>query len=1487
MFRSWRKQLGFLIVAAMTFVSLVPAVHAASAPNIITYQGRVLNANGVPVSDSSLNMSFALYTALTGGTCVWSNSSASCASTTARSVTLTTGLFTENLGDTGNTYAAIADSIFGDNATVYLEVVIAGETLSPRRQITAAPYALNADTLDGIDSATLQLFETGSSRTFEDDAPVIIGSNAVFSYGSGGVGDTRVEDELEVMGDGYIDNDLVVGASTSSIETITNGVFSLSGDDLFVAGMLGVEGTIYTDGGLNVVGTISAGDVDCADCFDFTEFSDTLALDASTSIALDGSESFTITNGGTGDTNINLSSTGDFVVQDTGSQFFIFGDDRSLDYTTNQTTTDAFDFFADGLTSAVAIDLSVDALTTGKAINVSSTSNALTSGRLVDVEHTATYSATTELTGHNLRLGRSLTMSDGGAGNTLTVSGDILNITNSLAATAGTIVDSSDLLSVNQLFSSATGDVIEASNSGTGRGVFIDQNGNGGSLVVDAESTSASVVDIDGSLTLSGQLIQVIGGDFTDDTGRALFIDVTESTNTADLVLIQSNVGSSNNNVFRIEADGEVFSDVGFTAGAFSTNYMDSEIQTTGDMLLDIDGGDLTFEQATIIGGGSYALTINSSGTLTVDDTTIAGSGALTLQSAGSGALQLDAASGLVSTTTGDDFSVGANSLTSAFSVDESANLVRVGDGAGTNGQINLYASNGSTGSLSWTTGDYLDISGGALNIGDISTTAAAVNLYDDAVNKTIDIAGVTNNATDTVNIATNGTSQDAITIGNTNASTTVAVTGGDDWNITTGGVATFTYSSTGEFALCHATNGVSTGAITDCASGPTADYAEQYPVASGVEYGDIVVPGTSEITTNDGQTMVQLVKSIQAYQGPVVGIVSNNYGDFTSAGYNIAAEDNPMPVALVGRVSVKVTGEGGSISAGDYLTTSSTPGKAMKATKVGRVIGMALEDWDGVSSTLMVQVNNSWSMGDVLGTDGTSTLVTGNVIVSSVGTASAKDPTFDSYGLSLRGSAWNGSEAEAVEMMLQNVVDDEESYRLSVRNTTETEVAYITNEGIMKIAGDMIIGGRLYPSDRGTPQTEKYIYYDGSAGPGGDFMRTNAKGWSTGSYDFAEMFPSGEELVSGDVVVFTGTGETVQRATGAQGEQLAGIVSTRPGFLAGENVAGAYPIALAGRVPTKVSTANGSIAVGDPLTASTTSGVAMKAIDAGQIIGYALESYIGSESDNLILTYVNVGYWSGGPQTITIVQNQASQASSDAQGFSALNMSGNIYMATNQILSIGRLEGISGIWSIESDGTIKTEGSLKIVTESYQGIDVETVAVTSPESVITLTGTSTLVEGRAEVRFELVLPEYNDVISAITPIRVIVTPSGPVSLYVSEKDQNHFVVERFVGSADVEFDWMVTGYRKGYEPEEEEEQVEGVDQVDEVLVPLVPSDLSALLDEEESVSEEELEPVVQKEPASPESPEKPIVDSAIEDDGGGSVEPSDVVIETPSTLEP
>jgi len=97
------------------------------------------------------------------------------------------------------------------------------------------------------------------------------------------------------------------------------------------------------------------------------------------------------------------------------------------------------------------------------------------------------------------------------------------------------------------------------------------------------------------------------------------------------------------------------------------------------------------------------------------------------------------------------------------------------------------------------------------------------------------------------------------------------------------------------------------------------------------------------------------------------------------------------MPVALVGRVPVNVTNEGGAIAAGDYITTSSTAGKAMKATKAGRVIGMALADFSGASGQMMVQVFNTWYEPGVL-----TVLASGRVGIGQVNPGATLDVNGD-----------------------------------------------------------------------------------------------------------------------------------------------------------------------------------------------------------------------------------------------------------------------------------------------------------------------------------------------------------------------------------------------------------------------------------------------------------------------------------------------------------
>ncbi len=81
----------------------------------------------------------------------------------------------------------------------------------------------------------------------------------------------------------------------------------------------------------------------------------------------------------------------------------------------------------------------------------------------------------------------------------------------------------------------------------------------------------------------------------------------------------------------------------------------------------------------------------------------------------------------------------------------------------------------------------------------------------------------------------------------------------------------------------------------------------------------------------------------------------------------------------------------------------------------------------------------------------------------------------------------------------------------------------------------------------------------------------------------------------------------------------VAGIYSTQPGFVGRfkpadpETSKTEVPMAMVGRVPTKVSAENGPIKVGDLLVSSSTMGYAMKGTDRQQMLGAVLGKALGS----------------------------------------------------------------------------------------------------------------------------------------------------------------------------------------------------------------------------------------------------------------------------------
>jgi len=126
------------------------------------------------------------------------------------------------------------------------------------------------------------------------------------------------------------------------------------------------------------------------------------------------------------------------------------------------------------------------------------------------------------------------------------------------------------------------------------------------------------------------------------------------------------------------------------------------------------------------------------------------------------------------------------------------------------------------------------------------------------------------------------------------------------------------------------------------------ADFAEMLPAADGLEPGDVLVVGSNG----------QLLRSSSTYDASVVGVYSTRPG-FIGGSDEEMENPGKVPLAIVGIVPVKASAENGPIAPGDLLTTSSTPGHAMRADHFvgGTIIGKALEPLEEGTSVIQMLV--------------------------------------------------------------------------------------------------------------------------------------------------------------------------------------------------------------------------------------------------------------------------------------------------------------------------------------------------------------------------------------------------------------------------------------------------------------------------------------------------------------------------------------------------
>ena len=120
---------GKTVSAQKDVVEKMSSTSNQSVPRRISYQGLITKADGSPTDDGSYEILFKVFETADGGEAIWSEN---------QEVTVSNGIISTILGNT-NPFTVIPPEAF-------LELTVAGSTLSPRQVLTSVFYSVLSDT---------------------------------------------------------------------------------------------------------------------------------------------------------------------------------------------------------------------------------------------------------------------------------------------------------------------------------------------------------------------------------------------------------------------------------------------------------------------------------------------------------------------------------------------------------------------------------------------------------------------------------------------------------------------------------------------------------------------------------------------------------------------------------------------------------------------------------------------------------------------------------------------------------------------------------------------------------------------------------------------------------------------------------------------------------------------------------------------------------------------------------------------------------------------------------------------------------------------------------------------------------------------------------------------------------------------------------------------------------------------------------------------
>jgi hypothetical protein len=138
---------------------------------------------------------------------------------------------------------------------------------------------------------------------------------------------------------------------------------------------------------------------------------------------------------------------------------------------------------------------------------------------------------------------------------------------------------------------------------------------------------------------------------------------------------------------------------------------------------------------------------------------------------------------------------------------------------------------------------------------------------------------------------------------------------------------------------------------------------------------------------------------------------------------------------------------------------------------------------------------------------------------------------------------------------------------------------------------------------------------------PGMFYLRAQ----SISSFGIANPTSIKDKIVrDGDIVSASDGGYTLTRSS--YDPRLYGVVTINPAVAFNTNESGKrYPVVSSGNTYVNLSTINGKIKKGDPITSSPIPGVGMKATESGYILGYVLEDFSSDDAREIKRVKVQV----------------------------------------------------------------------------------------------------------------------------------------------------------------------------------------------------------------------------------------------------------------------